>query len=172
MIDCETLGTASDSVILSIALLQFELEEPAPRFGEFLAFYPSIKEQVEDLNRYINPDTVEWWSKQPMEAREWLEARPNTIHEIYRGICSVINDQTKVWARGTDFDFPLISSFLADYKLALGVPWKYGNVRDVRTIADEFPILRKKPDDLTFVKHRAKDDCMAQVWSLWERWPL
>lgn len=175
MIDCETLGTPASSVILSIALMPFELTEEAPAIGDFVVYYPDVLEQKE-MGRFIDVETMDWWSKQPMEAREWLpylegKEKFHTIHEIFKGLSDRIDNRTKCWARGTDFDFPLISSYISGYRLGLGLPWAYGNVRDVRTIADEMPLIRKRPGDLNLVKHRAYDDCLGQVWSLWERWP-
>jgi hypothetical protein len=171
MIDTETLGTAPDSVILSLAMLPFELQKEAPVFGDFQIFYPSMEEQ-HDMGRFVNPDTIAWWQTQPMEAREWLNVTENdSIYTIHTAL-SKLPDGVKLWARGTDFDFPLISNFISSYNLGLGVPWRYGNVRDVRTIADEFPPIRNRPDGLNFIKHKAEDDCRAQVWQLWERWPF
>jgi hypothetical protein len=71
-IDTETLGTTSTSVILSIALVPFDIAasawDPVVLYRELL-YNPrmwklSVEDQVNNYQRTMDKDTLEWWSKQ------------------------------------------------------------------------------------------------------------
>ena len=67
MFDVETLGVASDSVVLSMACIQFDpTTNPTYKELKESAFFVKFdaKDQVNRLNRKIDKSTVEWWGKQ------------------------------------------------------------------------------------------------------------
>lgn len=70
------------------------------------------------------------------------------------------------FARGTDFDPPILVSLFEDFSLP--VPWKYNQVRDVRTYIDALSGGSKgyldewqKPD--WFVPHHSLHDCIRDA---------
>lgn len=52
-----------------------------------------------------------------------------------------------IWCQGTDFDIPIITNFLKHYQYHL--PWKYTDVRDIRTLAALFPQVEYKKGNHT-----------------------
>ena len=171
MMDCETLGLRRDSVILSIALIDFELTASEPVLHRSAVLYPSMAAQYE-MGRFADPRTVDWWTTVPVEAREWLHVKENdSPDKIARTLHEFLPEGRSLWAHGTDFDPPLVQDYIADHRMGLGVPWTYNQVRDARTIHRELPVVRRRPEGMTFVKHKAYDDTLNQVWNLWERWP-
>lgn len=171
MIDLESLGTTPHSVVLSIAVMEFELKHEGPIFGDFFEFIGDMEEQYVEHARMIDEATIEWWtSPEQAEAKKaWYKKSPTPISVLEEKLKKMIRTNTRVWAHGSDFDFPMLYSFLRDYGVA--PMWIYNAVRDSRTIERELPIIRTRPNGLNFIKHDAKDDCATQVWSLWERMP-
>lgn len=89
MLDLETMGNKSNSVILSVGAVMFDIE--TGEIGEY--FYERIEFQSAlDVGLKINADTVEWWMKQSDEARAQLFEKPrHDIKKSPRGflrICS------------------------------------------------------------------------------------
>ena len=71
MIDLETLGTAADSVILSVGAVKFDLHSTAI---DDHGFYGSISiDSNFDAGRRVSEDTLLWWLKQPAAAQAVLE---------------------------------------------------------------------------------------------------
>jgi hypothetical protein len=71
MFDVETLGTESNSVILSAALIHFDFDKVLA-FQEYVDSACYVKfDQEEQINkgRVIENDTVAWWKKQSELAR-------------------------------------------------------------------------------------------------------
>ena len=68
MLDLETLGVGSDSIIVSAALVEFDLT--SGNTGDSLHVGFNILEQL--LNGgVIDASTVSWWSTQPAEAKNF-----------------------------------------------------------------------------------------------------
>jgi len=70
MIDIETLGKTPDATVLTIAGVTFD------RMGDYSMIadprdldYFHCRVEVENQNRQIDDDTVQWWSKQSEEAK-------------------------------------------------------------------------------------------------------
>lgn len=129
-IDIETLGTSIDSVILSIGACSFTLDGYVADF-----FYEEIS--VNQEGRKIDPATVKWWSTQtipcPDKGAFFLF---NALDCLTRYLINP-NYTPIIWCKGTDFD----TAILADAYKSFGqnTPWKYNNVRDMRTLVKVMP---------------------------------
>ena len=76
--------------------------------------------------------------------------------EFYR----FIGDDVKVWGNGSVFDISILDKWFD--MLGMNAPWKFWNVRDVRTVVD---IMNINPKEFSFdgIKHNAIDDAIHQV---------
>lgn len=154
MIDIETLGLESDSVILSLA---------AVRFCRTTGRTKRLMHQIIDPNqpeRSIDADTVRWWIKKP----------GNAFSDILRGRCSLkeglmelasnISIDDAVWAQGTDFDFDILEH--ACSQNGIQTPWKFTLKRDTRTAYDACG-FDPKQIERSGTHHDALDDCYHQI---------
>lgn len=171
MIDTETLATVPHAVMVSVACLEFQLTLDQPVFGDFGDFVCDMESQYVEHGRVVDQATLEWWNdpRQAEAKKSWHRKRASSADEIASWLKERVRSNVYPWAHGSDFDFPILYSFLRDYGLT--VPWIYNQVRDSRTIEKTLPVIRPKPEGLEFVKHDPLDDCKRQVWSLWERMP-
>lgn len=155
MIDCETLGLTPDSVVLSVGVVQFDPYDPSYRSTVYYA-EPSPTYQA---IRKIDPDTLAWW-----EPRTNMPHGDTLPHEVCRELSDFIlrkivpNSTPIIWARGTDFDIPLLTNLFAQYDLE--VPWKYNQVRDLRTISKLFPNIVPTANNNP---HNALSDALCQA---------
>lgn len=159
MIDIETLGTSSNSVILSIGAVEFDNENLGAEFEIFID-----PESCTDHGLVIDASTVMWWMVQSDEARgELLKRKGVTLDEAILQLHQAFDWKGKqVWCNGADFDFPIIASACK----AVGIlePWQYWSKMDYRTLKNLLP--KKTYGELKVdatVKHSALADAKAQA---------
>ena len=162
MIDIETLGTESNSVILSIGAVQFCIQT-----GELFGHFHRVIDIDSCLQAgmKVTGSTIRWWMTQSDEARELFKMEGVSLKEALIELQEGLQDIDTVWANGTDFDISLIKD--AHHNCGLQLPWPYYAVRDYRTVTkmlpkEVFERLRVKPD----VAHSAVDDAVAQARTL------
>jgi len=165
MLDIETLGTAANSVILSIGAVSFNETELLD------SFYVDVDiDSCQDAGLKIDGRTLAWWMEQSDVARQVFSREGLTLDLALTLLSDTFNWQdTLIWANGTNFDLPILdSAYRACNKL---VPWAYYNARDYRTLRyqfskDEFKALCVKPS----VAHNALADAEAQALTLIAMW--
>lgn len=169
MLDLETWGTAPGSALRSIGAVTFD-----PHGYDVLverSFYANIDQQscIENGLK-IDPETVEWWSRQSRQAEDALSFQPQWLADV-------VNDfnfwwrhveGTFVWCNGANFDEVLWRA--AAHAVGLAVPWKYWNVRDTRTIwhaarinPKMIPCAGIAHNALEDARHQAK--CVTQAYA-------
>lgn len=164
MLDIETLGTAPGSVVVSLGAIRFRWKDGKATDS----FYINIS--AEDCVKHglkIDPDTVEWWAKQPKVAREaWMKDPVSIVTAL-----SAFNDwfgtfgKPEVWCNGMNFDFPLLETMYR--AVGMKSPWQYYCLNDMRTIVntfnarDKYQVFRK--ENAESVYHNALDDCVEQA---------
>ena len=134
MVDCETLGTVADAVIMSIGAVRFDLTT-----GEIddAGFYSSVSiESNLDYKRRIQEDTLLWWLKQSPAAQAVFTEPKTTLETALCDLSDWINavnhnDKHCVWSNGADFDLPMLAH--AYTQVTVDIPWKFWNSRCVRT---------------------------------------
>lgn len=159
MVDIETLGCSSYSVILSFSAVEFNLYT-----GETGA---SITRHI-DLNSCIkagflvDASTVIWWMKQSELAREKV-TEGNT--DIYTALLDfrdflVSRPDFLLWGNSASFDLGILGN--AYDKMAIEKPWKHWNERCLRTLVflNPFP---KQNHKFKGEKHDAFTDCVNQI---------
>ena len=148
MFDIETLGTESNSVVLSFALIPFQLDEK-PTYQELLdrALFVKldVQQQIRTLKRTVDKDTMDWWTKQSEMARDKSFNKDNkrdtdcatglTIMRNWANLSSLTNENRDVifWARGS-LDQVVIDSLSKQIHGQMVIP--FNNWRDVRTAVD------------------------------------
>jgi hypothetical protein len=181
MFDVETLGTESNSVILSAALIHFEFDKVLT-FQEYVDSACYVKfDQEEQINkgRVIENDTVAWWKKQSELARKAaLDLSPSIDVSSLEGIEKLrtyINEHGGpdqiFWMRGT-LDQMVIDSLCK----SVGVPvlTRFNKWRDVRTAIDILATDAKDGyckivgfnPDLHAIKHLPQHDCAVDILML------
>jgi len=179
MVDVETLDSESTAVILSAAIIHFQIGEQytyEELLDKALFVKFNAREQIETYKRSTTKDTLEWWSKQHEYVRKIsLVPTPEDLSAI-EGINQIKaymakfpeKDQT-LWARGS-LDQMSIDSLCKSSKQDLIAP--YNNWRDVRTAVDLLCSTAKSGyatvDHPTFqrhnvVKHHPTHDCALDI---------
>lgn len=161
MLDIETLSTRANAIILSIAAVRFEFKS----------------DKIETFNVNIDPkscakygmvkdaDTVRWWQEQNSEALKGFMKDPISLEDALTQLSIFADPKDVWWCNGANFDYPIIEwSYKA---LDRRVPWKYWNLRDVRTIYAICDLnMKEYPRVGTY--HNALDDCLTQIKALKE----
>lgn len=162
MFDIETLGTSSNSVILSIAAVKFDFTSDS-----IDTFSMNIDpKSCKSYGMITNPSTVEWWKQQPADAIKAFMTEQHPIDVALNGFNNFVGSNWKntiFYCNGASFDYPIMQwSYDA---VGIEAPWKYWNQRDARTIYSVFGLdLRDFPRVGTH--HNAIDDCLTQIAAL------
>jgi exodeoxyribonuclease VIII len=164
IVDIETKSTKPNAHILTIAAIKFNSLAPPSELKDLDTFYRRIeRKSCEELGMHIDMDTVNWWRKQSAEARFEAFDHPDRvpIKEALRAFSNWFgrNSNTLLWSRGNNFD-PVILNSAYD-ACELNPPWKYWNVRDVRTLLDAGGI--SKYDLPSGNDHHSLHDCYRDM---------
>lgn len=162
MLDCETLGTTANAVILSIGAVKFDLH--TDRIDD-AGFYASINiESNLDYGRRIQEDTLLWWLKQDAAAQQVFHEAKTTLAEALVDLSDWIGgDDNYVWSNGADFDLPMLAH--AYSQVGIEAPWKFWNSRCFRTYKN-LPGAKDIRLPATGVKHNALSDAYQQAQTI------
>ena len=182
MFDVETLGTESNSVILSMACIYFRPEDkPTYQQLKESAFFVkfSVREQVENYGRKINRGTIDWWEKQCLNVKNWSYIPDKNDESLSEGITKFhdwVNSKNDkdcwVWARGSLDDIILQA---VERQLKKESIFSYSRWRDARTAIDLLTTSKNgycEVDHPEFVyerdvtKHIPIDDCALDIMML------
>jgi hypothetical protein len=182
VLDIETLGTESNAVILSAALVWFEIKLPftIEELRSQSCFVKFNSTEQKEAGRSVSLDTLTWWREQTKEAQMKSLIPKSTDYSVVEGM-QVLKDffddngGTKVhalYSRGS-FDVSGMDSLMKAFGIKPFLHW--ANARDVRTFIDcHYPSsgrgyvdvdLNICPDYKTanLVKHDPVDDCLIDV---------
>lgn len=165
-IDLETLSTRPDAAILSIGAAEFDRST-----GEIgRTFYVEV-----DLNSAINDGhvdggTLSWWYTQAADARRLfgngtVKSSILTALTMLREFVQKAGDDVRPWGNGSSFDITILESAYNRNPAAGAIPWKFWDVRDMRTIVDLASENGFDRNDVPFegVAHNALDDATHQA---------
>ena len=161
MIDIECLGTGDMPVVLSIGIMKFN---PWADYREIPISQLQTKylkptfESCQEIGCEIDEDTLDWWAKQDPKVLDEAFSEDNriSIRKAMRELYRYCLGSTHYWGHGAIFDYNILEHVAL--KLQRGVPWRFYQVRDSRTVFDM--ANPERPDDL---KHHALHDCLSQV---------
>ena len=155
MVDMETLAVTPDATILSIGAVHFDPHGTG--YTDSLYFKVNLDDQHQ-LGRSIDPNTIDWWSKQdPVVMEEAFSENDripigpalNRFHKFAWG-CDAF------WSHGATFDLVILENLYRQLKGNL--PWQYWQLRDTRTLFD----LGFDPEMPQDSKHDALQDAIRQ----------
>lgn len=155
MIDIETLGTTYGCAVLSIGAVRFDRN--TGEIGD--KFYASMGQQAQKYG-HASQATLDWWEQQSSEAKEAAFSGTEDPVAVANTLASRIDKNDFVWGNGSIFDITILESWFSSVDVA--VPWKFWNVRDVRTVVDLSP-LNVKDFIREGVHHNALDDAIHQA---------
>ena len=169
MVDIETMGNESNSAIVSIGAVEFNMQT-----GETgKEFYVNVLlKSCMDIGLKLNADTVMWWLKQSDEARKSLTEGESknliqALHEFSSFIESCDGKKCQVWGNSARFDLGILSD--AYNKIGVKIPWDFRNERCVRTLVSFLPEI-KNMTKFHGVAHNAVADCHFQIKYCSETW--
>lgn len=161
--DLETLDTIPSARIVSIGAVLFD-----PRINEIGDTLYMELDWKAQKNRTKSQDTVNWWKTQPAEVRKALKGTM-PLKEALEEIQFFLPSDCRVWGNGNIFDI----SFLEDaYRQAdMEIPWKFWNVRDMRTVKDLYESNRGGLGKETRrCLHHALDDAYYEAEMINKMW--
>lgn len=159
MIDLETLDTSPFCVILTIGAVRFDPKGTG--VVEKLELRPTIEEQTDIHKRFINEDTLRWWSTQSEEAREEALGDRDRISfsECMDTLYRFCWNRRAVWSNGAAFDIVVCET--AWTQLGMRIPWPFYTVRDTRTLYEIAGVKLKDGGHTT--SHKAVEDAERQA---------
>jgi hypothetical protein len=159
MVDLETLGTSANAAVIEIGAVCFDLEtrEMGPKFEA------KISLTANGLSgRTIEAETLAWWMARWRDSGKVPDlSEGNTVEGAFWDLLEFWREHAapaaEFWSRGS-FD----EVILRDMGVALGgVPWKYWQARDQRTV-----LKWEKVNTYGEPAHTALEDAVGQVGSL------
>lgn len=154
MVDLETLGNGSNSVIVAIGAVAFTEHETVD------SFYKVVDpESCVQAGLKMDTSTVMWWLKQSEAARDAIGKPGVDLKTALIEFGGWYPTGAYLWGNGATFDNVILDNA---YK-AVGTrpPWKYTNHRCYRTMKSLFPLEVQPVFD--GVQHNALYDAAHQA---------
>lgn len=172
MIDLETMGTEPDTVICSVGATFF-----SPDTGDLgPCYYARVEwEDGAQEGRTITPQTEAFWRRQGVEATKEIFDRNDrhSLEDVLSHFRVWLHTQGGkniiVWGNGATFDISILENA---YGSGDDAPWKFWNVRDVRTICHLADHIYNHKKDFPFngAEHHAMDDAKHQAVYVSKMW--
>lgn len=152
MVDLESLSTAPNATILTIAAQPFD---PFGRGHHETNYYWRLDLESQE-GRHINDSTIDWWSTQPEAAAEAFNPENRVpLKRALDELRPLLWNATAIWSQGS-FDFVIIENAYASF--GESAPWQFWKVRDSRTVISLYPDCPKP-----ITAHHALVDCQVQI---------
>lgn len=176
MIDIETMGVNILAPVVSIGAVWFNPATGA--IAEDNNFYQRIALGPALEGRNLDGPTLAWWLRQDDEARLELTKPGKRVEKVLAALqdyvgsgnaTGTVREDFGVWGSGACFDITLIETLFQQKNM--NVPWKFWQVRDVRTVvAMAGAIGLDKPELKDGTAHNALDDAIHQAKYVSEMW--
>lgn len=154
VLDLETMGTGPNAAIAAIACVKVARGRIAGSFYERIDLESSLQ-----AGGTVTASTVQWWLKQPEEARREVDGSQRAQPLAYalgflREFMIHEESDALVWGNGSSFDNVILRSAYA----AFGdeAPWPFWTDRDLRTLLHLYPAAKDIPFE--GIKHHALYD--------------
>lgn len=152
MIDIETLSTAPNATILTIAAQPFD---PLGS-GHYEKNHYWRLDLESQADRHINDETIGWWGTQPEAASEAFHPEGRVpLRQALHELRPILWNATTLWSQGS-FDFVIIEN--AYTSIGESAPWQFWKIRDSRTVISLYPDCPRPT-----VAHTALEDCRSQI---------
>lgn len=160
MIDLETLATSPDAAILTIGAVRFDPFGREREDKKMDSFYVKVDiDSCHELGLVTSDDTIEWWASQSAEAQHAAFDPEGRIHiqEAFNQLYKFCWGAKRVWSNGASFDVVICETVFR--KIQKAYPWKFWEIRDVRTAFD----LGINPQRPPITAHHALEDAWNQA---------
>jgi hypothetical protein len=158
MLDLETLGTKSDTVILTLGAVKFNpfnTDMPGPGFY----VRPDVDEQLA-RGRSYDEGTLLWWNEQDPVVREEALGTDGriSIEQMMADLNRFLVGVDNIWAQGPVFDISILENIYSQW--GWPCPWHHWRIRDSRTLFGVHgdPRVKNKQG-----LHNALEDCVSQA---------
>lgn len=165
MIDIETMGNGSNTAIVSIGAVKFDLNtgETGDTFYKIVDLQSCL-----DIGLNVKGSTIMWWLSQSEESRKELyENKGKSIDVVLEDFSKFCTTEYEVWGNSPRFDLGILHD--AYRKLNLDISWNFRKERDVRTLVSFAPDI-KENYKFEGVLHNALNDCYNQIGYCVEIW--
>ena len=154
MLDLETMGTKSNSAIISIGAVEFDIL--TGKTGR--EFYRNVSLQsCISLGLIVDADTIMWWMEQSQAARKSLtEGEVISINQALVDFREFCNKEYQIWGNSARFDLGLMQD--AYNKANIDIPWDFRKEKCVRTLVSFNPEVKKNLD-FKGTAHNALAEC-------------
>lgn len=177
VLDTETLALTDNAVVLTLSAVRFNKTDDElaliiedgqldiAQHDNLLHLRLDVTEQLL-AGRSVDPKTVAWWNRQSPPAQQAvLSGQVNRVYFALQALSRFV-EGAQVFARGTDFDPPMLLSLFKQHQLT--APWKYNQVRDVRTYIDalrgtRLGYLEEWQAPAWFIPHHSLHDCIRDA---------
>jgi len=171
MLDLETMGNKSNSVICSIGAIEFDIET-----GDTgREFYTRVDIQsCLDIGLTVDGSTIEWWLNQNEKARTAISG--GKFMDIIQALCEfskfieiIGGKQLQIWGNAARFDLGILEDAYCAIKI--NIPWDFRLERDVRTLVSFAPKVKEHYPSLG-TEHNPIDDCKFQIGycsAIWQK---
>lgn len=165
MLDIETLGVKSNSVITQISCIPFNPNDLNMVVG--LYFFQNI-DFIDCVKKFdgfsYDSKTLEWWKTQSNDVKERMILNQQPIEEVltyFKKFLTWLDDDYTFWCH-IDFDLPILKNAF-NVVLKEELPYHFRNRMDIRTIFKllKFDIKQCKEEGL--LKHNSFHDCLFQI---------
>jgi hypothetical protein len=155
MVDLETLGNGSNSVIIAVGAVEFDPDTQT--LGS--EFYAVVDPQsCVDAGLEVDVSTVLWWMKQSDAARSAFQRPGKPLQDILIDFAKWYPSGAALWGNGATFDNVILGN--AFRALNIEQPWKFWNDRCYRTLKNLLPDV---PLGRAGTHHNALDDAKTQA---------
>ena len=182
-VDIEALAKSEKAIITAISCTYFNFIDDNRTYEQILenTFFTKIKmkDQAQRFGRVTDKETMEWWKKQPQEAK-LNSIVPHdddvTLDVALTQVKKYMKDNgydfrnSYIWTRGIAYDCPKLESACRDTGVNVFNSWKF---RDSKTFFDtvvvdaenaNFELPNGNPHG--FIKHHAKHDVALDVYKM------
>lgn len=165
VVDIETLGTKVNSPMIELGAVVVRNQ----LIVDSLNVAISLDSNIDHGMTGIDKSTLVWWLSKGSTLGDILCTPSITVDEGCKKLASLVYKYRTasqpnglfLWSRGTNFDFPVLEYAMNQCKIK--VPWKYWDLRDIRTIDDSMFI-----GDFVSISndHRAYNDATNEAMIL------
>lgn len=173
MIDLETLGTKSNSVVMSIVAIPFNLDTGEVSDKQFIVNIDLNSSLAAGLT--VDGNTVQWWLTQNPEIMALMFYDSLHIANALVAFNDYIEENFAeppiVWGNGARFDLGLLENLYQ--KMSITPKWKFRDERCYRTINSLFLSIATETVDTDAGNadaHNPIHDCLYQIKRLCHVW--
>lgn len=164
MIDIETLGRRNDAAIREVGLVAFKEDGTIIDSVQLTVSHEAWNAHY----RTFSGETIQWLlSQHTINIEANCQSYEVLTESIDKFFIEYNGKETRVWSKG-HMDLEVIKDLYEE--LGKPLPWEYWQPRDLRTILDLVPLIKKPVPNAQ--PHRAVGDAIYQVNQLCIALPL